>query len=50
MQSLEPTGTSRRFIVAMAGVLGLIAGLFAAFGAELFRNARDGTRRVVPEF
>ena len=50
MQSLEPTGTGRRFIVAVAAVLGLIGGLFLVFVVEFLQNARNETRRIVPEF
>ena len=50
MQSLEPTGTGRRVIVAVAAVLGLVGGLFMAFVAEFLGNARKESRRVAPEF
>jgi len=50
MRSLEPTGTGRRSIVAVAAVLGLIGGLFLVFVVEFLQNARNETRRVVPEF
>ena len=39
-RSLEPVGPSRAIIPALAGVLGLILGIFAAFFAEFLERAR----------
>ena len=39
-RSLEPVGPGRAVILALAGVLGLILGIFAAFFAEFLTKAR----------
>ncbi len=42
-RSLEPVGPGRAVILTLAGVLGLVLGIFAAFFAEFLQRAREAS-------